>query len=50
MTIVGRSSANPSSDSSKLDNANGVIGPRSTKAWKMENIKFFNFDTNMVIM
>lgn len=51
MTIVGRTTTNPSTESSKLDNARGVIGPRQTKKeWKISNVKFHNFNGNMVIM
>lgn len=50
MTIIGRSLINPPSDPSKLNNARGVIGPRSTEGWKISDINFYNFDNDMVIM
>ena len=51
ITIVGRTTINPSTEPTKVDNVKGVIGPRSTKKeWKISNIKFYNFDGDMAIM
>ena len=51
MTIVGRTTINPSTEPNKVDNARGVIGPRITrKEWKISDINFHNFDGSMVVM
>ena len=48
MAIIGRSRTHPPSDPSQLDKASGVITPR-TSGWEMEDIRFYNFDGDMVI-
>ena len=51
MTIVGRTTINPSTEPNKVNSARGVIGPRQTKKeWKISDINFHNFDGSMAIM
>ena len=50
MTIIGQTTKNPSPNG-ETDNANGVIGPRSTKReWKIQDIKFYNFLASQTIL
>ena len=51
MTIIGRTTTNPTIEPTKVTSARGVIGPRITKKeWKITDIDFHNFDGSMVVM
>ena len=47
LTIVGRTSTNPSYSPGKNGGTKGIIAPRLTSGWKMSNIKFHNFYGSM---